>query len=767
MRKIIWTCWFQGRRNAPDVVQSCLASWETLNPGWDFRCLDAETVNRYIDLGERIDLDTQIVTDASLSDIVRVLLLHEFGGVWVDATLYCNQPLDEWLPSAMGTGFFAFSKPAPDRVLGSWFIAAAPGNRLLAKWAARTIAYWRGRTRSDDYFWFHHQFGELCSIDPEARAAWESVPRISADGPRAIELAGLYAPAASASRLVDWTTPVFKLTHRIDPEAYKPGCLLYQLLHSRAPATTRAAQLARDERRSDGQGEARIAGLAVSTENLGDHIQILAAQRLLKRLGLVPVARIDRDHDIATAAALKDQDRARPLGILLNGWFKANPAEWPPHPSLIPLYLGFHIRLFQAPTLTSAGALEHYRRFGPVGCRDRYTLSLLRSLDVDAFLSHCLSLTLPRRLDEPEHQTETYIVSRDRGILDYLPASIRSSKFICHYSGSRDFDSNMARAMELLELYRSSARLIVTTLLHCALPAIAMGIPVVVFYPLNEENLRRSDRERFSSLEEMIRVFNLNEADRVDWRGYTADAGQIKLNLIDRLAELAKRWGRIPGTVAGPIAPASALRLPAENAIDQHLIDPERLRALAGAAAPDRRRWGVPSSYKSAWSDRARLAAPLVPDGAHVLEIGVGAGNLRALIRPRCNYVGADLEPLDAETRALDLDRDPLPHEHYDCIVALGVFEYLHRVQAAAEKIAAAANHVVLSYCCVKSGAPDAVEIRTNRGWVNHLSDAGFIEVFCSVGLALVSRRDFNATDDFDQVIFEFRKPEPSAARER
>ena len=141
-----------------------------------------------------------------------------------------------------------------------------------------------------------------------------------------------------------------------------------------------------------------------------------------------------------------------------------------------------------------------------------------------------------------------------------------------------------------------------------------------------------------------------------------------------------------------------------------------------------------------------------------VLEIGVGAGNLRSLIRDRVQYVGADLEPLDAETRALDLDHDPLPHDRYDCIVALGVFEYLHRMQDAADKIAAAANHVVLSYCCVKPEATGAVEIRSSRGWVNHLSDTEFIQLLNTAGLTLVSRRDFNATEDFNQVIFEFRK---------
>jgi Capsular polysaccharide synthesis protein/Polysaccharide pyruvyl transferase len=669
MNKVIWSCWFQGRRNAPDVVKRCLASWETLNPGWDFRCLDAETVGRYVDLDEHVDLQSQTITAASLSDILRMLLLHEYGGVWVDATLYCNQPLDDWLPFAMGAGFFAFSRPSHDRALSSWFIAALPGNRLLAKWAARALAYWRGRSHSDDYFWLHHQFGELCLIDPDARTNWISVPRISADGPHAIQAAGMYEPAESAGRGVDWTTPVFKLTHRLDEDAYRPGCLVHHVLHSRELVEPVPEIGLCDE----AQGTALIAGVKVSTENLGDHVQILAALRLLKRLGLAPELLIDRDDEIATAAALDARDQ--PLGILLNGWFKTNPTEWPPHPKLAPVYLGCHIRLFQSPTLVSPEALEHYRRFGPIGCRDRHTLSLLRSHGVDSFLSHCLSLTLPRRLPDPDRQTETFIVSRDRRILDYLPATIRSSEFLCHYSGTGNFGTNMQRAEELLDLYRSGAKLIVTTMLHCALPAIAMGIPVVVFFPLNEGESHRSDRERFSSLQEMIPVFYPNEANRVDWRGYTADVGRIKLALVDRLFEMARRWGRIPGTHLGPIAPAFALPVPSQGGLDHLTNDPSRIHALARASSPDRFRWGNPSSYKPDWSDRARLAAPLIPDGAKVLEIGVGAGNLKRLIQDRCDYVGADLEPLDTETRSLNLDSEPLPHERYDCIVALGVFE--------------------------------------------------------------------------------------------
>jgi hypothetical protein len=54
-------------------------------------------------------------------------LLRRHGGVWADATCYCLQPLAEWLPSKLApAGFFAFDRPAPDRMLASWFLAAQP-----------------------------------------------------------------------------------------------------------------------------------------------------------------------------------------------------------------------------------------------------------------------------------------------------------------------------------------------------------------------------------------------------------------------------------------------------------------------------------------------------------------------------------------------------------------------------------------------------------------------------------------------------------------
>lgn len=62
-----------------------------------------------------------------------------------------------------------------------------------------------------------------------------------------------------------------------------------------------------------------------------------------------------------------------------------------------------------------------------------------------------------------------------------LPQFIEDSSIRVSHSISPNISekAKFAQAQKLLDLYRDSAGLIVTTRLHCALPAVAMGIPVV------------------------------------------------------------------------------------------------------------------------------------------------------------------------------------------------------------------------------------------------------------------------------------------------
>lgn len=744
MRKIIWTCWFQGAEHAPELVRACIESWRSRNPGWDLRCLDARTVAHYVDLAAHVDLSRQQITAASLSDILRLLLLHEYGGVWVDATTFCNTPLDEWIEPAMHEGFFAFDRPGGDRPLASWFLAARPGNRLLAAWAARALAYWQDRACTQDYFWVHHQFDELLAIDRQAFSDWFATPQISADGPHSVQGAGFANDYDAVRDLVDWSAPVFKLTYRYDPADLNENSLLTRLLGLTGEGTTRVSSS-----HPPPTDALPIAHLRVGTENLGDHIQIIAAERLLALAGLTPNQWVNRDDEIANPPAVGRS------GILLNGWFKTNPAQWPPHPAFVPLYLGFHIRLFQSPSLIGPEAIAHYREQGPVGCRDRHTLRLLRTHGVESFLSHCLTLTYPRRLPDPQTQNEVFVVSRDERLRDYLPDDLGAYTFINHYSGDNDFVANMDRARALLETYRGKARLIVTTLLHCALPAIAMGIPVVVFYPPNEGAARESDRERFSSLADILRVHDLTDAGQVDWQGSCPDVGAIKLALMDHFFAMAQqRWGDVATPPIKGIAPSSVLPVPDASTSYSYLNDPERLARLAQTGVPDRQKWGIASSYNPQWAARAQLAATHIVDREKVLEVGVGGGDFRDLITGRCPWLGTDLQPVLPDVLALDLETDPLPFGPWDVVVMLGVLEYIHDPAVVLSKLFAAGDKVVMSYCVPRAG--DVVQVRRERGWVSDLALEALLGAAALAGFTLTQTTAFNSAEDFDQSIFVF-----------
>ncbi len=185
-----------------------------------------------------------------------------------------------------------------------------------------------------------------------------------------------------------------------------------------------------------------------------------------------------------------------------------------------------------------------------------------------------------------------------------------------------------------------------------------------------------------------------------------------------------------------------------------------RILDLVSRKQPDRDRWGDPASYGGEhWDSRAKQAARLVDDGARVLEIGVGKGTFRDEVKARCRFVGADLNPLDDQTLALDLDSDPLPPGEFDVIVLLGVLEYLHNLPAVAEKLRAGAPRLLLSYCSIPGdGASDTVvAARRERGWVNDLTVPEFRALFSAAPFRLVVEEPYKTPGPFwDQRIYRF-----------
>lgn len=200
--------------------------------------------------------------------------------------------------------------------------------------------------------------------------------------------------------------------------------------------------------------------------NIGDDFQGLAARHHLPE---APRHFIDRDR-------IHQFQSTTPTTVIMNGWFSANPEAWPPAPSINPIFVGFHIVDQIKPILKQH--VDYLRRYEPIGTRDNASRDFLRSIGVAAETTYCLTMTFRAREKMPA-AGKVMIVDAD-GIA--IPKPLRAGALkLTHVMPPLDYRVTLPCAEQLLELYRDTARLVITTRLHAALPCIAMGIPVVYF----------------------------------------------------------------------------------------------------------------------------------------------------------------------------------------------------------------------------------------------------------------------------------------------
>ncbi len=273
--------------------------------------------------------------------------------------------------------------------------------------------------------------------------------------------------------------------------------------------------------------------------NIGDEIQSLAASGFLPRIDRV----IERDR-------LHWYGRIPGTFVIFNGWFLESPRPcWPPPDTIHPLFVSFH------PTIPRQFIAErfaqYYKQYEPIGCRSIATVSAFETIGVEAYFSGCLTLTLERR----ERPRTGRIFAVDVDMEHYLkvvpePVRARASVHSHEYPplqgssttrlkwyafdlmqramnkvdterrlfrGLRDKLSRLRHetrtkvANQMLDAY-AGAKLVITSRLHCALPCLALGTPVIL--------LRQGVRSdpRFAGLRDFVRCHNdMAEPLKFNW----------------------------------------------------------------------------------------------------------------------------------------------------------------------------------------------------------------------------------------------------------
>jgi len=208
--------------------------------------------------------------------------------------------------------------------------------------------------------------------------------------------------------------------------------------------------------------------------NIGDEVQTLAALRLLglNEHNTIPINR----------EQLNQVNTKHPkINLVMNGWF-LNSINWPPSNQINPIFFSFHISRRNQATFLTTESINYLKQHEPIGCRDHGTKALLEAKGVKCFHSWCLTLTLPKREKSPEDGL-VYLAIENKKLRKIVPKKIRKQSILVYHNirlpCNIDNQHKLNIARNVYETYKNHAKLIITDKIHCAMPAIAMGIPVI------------------------------------------------------------------------------------------------------------------------------------------------------------------------------------------------------------------------------------------------------------------------------------------------
>ena len=248
--------------------------------------------------------------------------------------------------------------------------------------------------------------------------------------------------------------------------------------------------------------------------NVGDWFQTFAVDNLYQLMNIQPddIIEINRSD-------LKNYNGEKAV-LVMQGWFNQLEREdfFPLSPNIVPIFLGFH-RLDSKKIMVAQDEL--------IGCRDEKTFLNMKKLGYNAFVSGCLTITLPRRSQEKKY-SEVFFVDVPNSLFEYVPEEIlinshKITQEIVNVSNPEE------EARKLIEWYRDSAKLVVTSRLHCAAPCLGMGIPVIL--------VRKYFDDRYGWIDKWLKLYTPDKFSEIDWEPEVIDIREereLLLSIFER-----------------------------------------------------------------------------------------------------------------------------------------------------------------------------------------------------------------------------------------
>ena len=212
--------------------------------------------------------------------------------------------------------------------------------------------------------------------------------------------------------------------------------------------------------------------------------------------------------------------------------------------------------------------VAYLRKHQPIGCRDQFTVDTLIAKGIDAYFTGCLTLTLDTyKVDDSERGDEIYIVDPLYNYPTAKKITVDFKEFLRSIKNKRVFqickknkhlnqmiekdllesaiyieqeppaniyndEEKFKLAEELLHKY-ARAKLVITSRIHCALPCLALGTPVIYINGFDSF----VDSCRFDGILELFNRIDVNTKTGAFTANFPLDG---KINRNTRIENLEK-----------------------------------------------------------------------------------------------------------------------------------------------------------------------------------------------------------------------------------
>lgn len=215
----IWICWWSGEDEAPAIVKQCIKSIRKNAGSHPVYLITEKNYIEYIDIPPYIlnKIMSGTMCIAHFTDYLRVSLIEKYGGLWLDATIFCSNQIPE---ECFEASFYTCkSHPVKSRYISQFrwtsFCLGGWKNHVFYRFFKEALEkYWRDEDVSIDYLLFDYIIETAYRHLPTLR---QCMDELMPNNPHRDDLQAAMNSSLSAehwSNIINNDTVLYKLSWR-------------------------------------------------------------------------------------------------------------------------------------------------------------------------------------------------------------------------------------------------------------------------------------------------------------------------------------------------------------------------------------------------------------------------------------------------------------------------------------------------------------------------------------------------------------------------